>query len=101
MPIAPEPFRSACLEVIYQAALEARALAWGNLRLGKRLSRRRQEQVAALMDAIHNIPHLLNDWERCDQQWLRQSLLAYDEKWAATDGVRLSMVYDQTVGRQQ
>jgi hypothetical protein len=95
MPIAPEPFRSACLEVIYMATLEARALAWGNLRLIQRLSKRRQEQVADLMDAIHNLPHLLNDWENCDQQWLRQSLRAYDDKWAASGGVRLAKVFDQ------
>jgi hypothetical protein len=98
MAIAPEPFRSACLEVVYMATLETRALAWGNVRLIRRLSRRRQEQVADLMDAIHNIPHLLNDWERCDQDWLRRTLLAYDEKWAATGGVRLARVYDEKVG---
>ena len=62
-----------------------------------RLSRRRQEQIAALMDAIHNLPHLLNDWERCDQKMLRQSLLAYDEDWADAGGVRLSAVYDKAL----
>lgn len=99
MSLAPEPFGSACLEVIYVATLEARMLAWGNLRLLPRLSKRRQEQIADLMDVIHNLPHLLNDWERCDQQRLRRSLLAYDEKWAVAGGVQLAKVYEQTLIR--
>ena len=78
---APEPFHSACLEVIFYAVLDARVLAWGNFRLRQRLSKKRQEQIADLMDMIHNIPRLMNDWERCDQAWLRASLEAYDSQW--------------------
>ncbi|MEZ0263279.1 MAG: hypothetical protein ACAI43_01020 [Phycisphaerae bacterium] len=94
MIIAPEPYRTACLEVVYMAILEARMLAWGNARLRHRLSKRRQARIADLMDAVHNVPHLVNDWERCDPERLRQYLSDYDEKWARKEGVRLVAVYD-------
>src|SRR5687768_15414853 len=93
MTFAPEPFRSACLEVMYYAVLEGRYLAWGNARLFNRLSSRRQEEIADRMDAIHNIPHLMRDWERCDQQWLRETLRSYYAKWPSAGWARLERIY--------
>jgi hypothetical protein len=72
--LAPEPYLSACLVTIREAVLGARFYMW------------RQsappEQIADLMDAIHNIPSLMKDWENCDIERLRDSLEAYDAKWA-------------------
>jgi hypothetical protein len=85
------------LEVLFYATIHARALAWGNARLLARLSKARQQQIADLMDAVHNIPHLLNDWDRCDQKMLRDFLLQYDTKWGQTGGLRLAEVYDRTI----
>jgi hypothetical protein len=72
--LAPEPYLSACLATLREAVLGARFYSW-----------RRSappEQIADLMDAIHNIPTLLQNWESCDVEWLRASLEAYDERWA-------------------
>lgn len=88
MAFAPEPFRTACLEVIYWATLEAPGLAWG---------KKDPDRIAALMDAVHNIPHLLKNWERCDQKLLRDFLLDYDNKWCNDDGIRLTSVYDENL----
>jgi hypothetical protein len=93
MAIAPEPFHEACLTVVYRAVLEARALAWEMASSG---TDGRAEQIADLMDAIHNLPSLVRNWEGCDQQWLRGVLLAYDAKWGP-EGGRLSQVYDEFV----
>ena len=94
MSLAPEPYRSACLAVMRRAIVDARFIAWGTSPLPKG----RQEQVADLMDAVHNIPYLLNNWERCDQRLLRLFLESYDEKWVREgDGVRLANLYDEYV----
>ncbi|HZN68503.1 MAG TPA: hypothetical protein VFB66_24685 [Tepidisphaeraceae bacterium] len=69
--------------------IEARAMGWGGNVDAARL--------ADLMDAVHNIPHLLNDWEHCDQDLLRGMLRAYQKKWAAKGGYRLARIYDDIV----
>lgn len=97
MSLAPEPFNSACLEVVYRAILEARVLAWGNARLLSRLSKSRQAQIADLMDVIHNIPDLLRDWEKCDQRRLREEFARYDKKWAHRSSLSLGRIYDETI----
>lgn len=74
MAIAPEPYLSAYLNVMCATISLARYLAWG---------KGNNEQIADLMDAIHVIPELLNEWERCDEPALRATFLAaYDKKWA-------------------
>ncbi len=45
------------------------------------------------MDAVHNIPHLLADWDRCDQSVLRGMLDDYDKRWAGD----LLDVYDRKI----
>lgn len=70
--IAPEPFLSAYLGVLRSALLEARRSAW---------SKEPHEKLADLMDAVHNIPELLNHWETCIEPCLRESLELYDRKW--------------------
>jgi hypothetical protein len=86
MTIAPEPFRTACLEVLHEAIINARAMAGtGNFE---------KDQLKDLMSAVHNIPHSLNDWERCDQDKLRRSLLWYDGRWAWPN---LTKLYDDSI----
>ena len=45
------------------------------------------------MDAVHNIPQLANEWERCDESLLRAMLGDYDARYG--DG--LLHEYDRIV----
>ena len=100
--VAPEPYRTACLRVIYYATIEARALAWSDAaRPEERPPRDRLRQIADLMDSVHNIPSLLNHWSECDEPMLRAFLRSYDEQWAGSGAYRLLDVYDRNVAGQQ
>jgi hypothetical protein len=77
MSVAPEPYLSAYLAVLHHAALAGRHWAWAN---------EPNEKLADLMDAIHNVPDLLNRWEECDEPCLRSDLLRFDQKWARSEG---------------
>jgi hypothetical protein len=48
------------------------------------------------MDAVHNIPGLAADWERCDEQLLRGMLGDYD----ARHGGGLLHTYDRVVAER-
>jgi len=74
----------ACSEVLFSAAIEARWLAYQGAR---------DAQIADLMYAVHNIPHLMLDWDRCDVNLLRRILADYDTKWAG-HGLCLNKTYD-------
>jgi len=90
MAMAPEPYLSACLAVLHRAVLACRASSWGN--------QWSAEHVADLMDAIHNIPWLLQNWEQCDIEFLRTAFLqAYESKWGDHGGVPLCRIFDQAV----
>ena len=69
MGIAPEPFLSAYLAVLRDATIYARNWAVGDIS---------PEKLGDLMDAVHNIPELLNRWEECDEPSLRSALESYD-----------------------
>jgi hypothetical protein len=58
MAVAPEPYLSACMAVMFQASLGCRSWGWSG-----EVS---AEHLADLMDAIHNIPALVRQWELCD-----------------------------------
>lgn len=79
---APAPKLAACLQVLYRAALDARILGWTGEREG--LGPEQAKRLAALMDAVHNIPALAADWERCDEQWLRETLGQYDTRYGGS-----------------
>ena len=79
MSLPPVPKLAACLEVLYRAAIEARMLGYEGHAHG--LSPERSDQLAALMDAVHNIPCLVLDWERCNESLLVDMLREYDERW--------------------
>jgi hypothetical protein len=86
--LAPEPHLTACLAVLSHATIHARLIAWGGEASG--LTARQSSQIADIMDAVHNIPQLLQRWEDCDQALLRAMLHDLDAKW----GLRLLEVYD-------
>jgi hypothetical protein len=77
---APAPQLAACLEVLYRATIAARMLGYEGHDQG--LSAAKADQLAALMDAVHEIPHLASDWERCDESLLRGILGDYDKRWS-------------------
>ena len=88
MALAPEPYLSACLTVLHRAILACRANSWGN--------QWSAEHVADLMDAIHNIPTLLQEWETCDVEFLRTTFLqAYESKWRDRGGLLLCQIFDE------
>ncbi len=76
MSVAPEPFLSGYLSVLRYAILMARNWAGAD---------GRNEKLADLMDAVHNIPELLNRWEECDEPSLRSALKHYDVRWAESE----------------
>jgi hypothetical protein len=90
---APGPKLAACLEVLYRAAVEARVLGWAGERAG--LSRDESKKLADLMDAVHNVPGLAADWERCDEQLLRSTLGDFDKR----HGGSLLETYDRVVAQ--
>jgi hypothetical protein len=79
MSLPPAPELAACLEVLYRATIEARMLGYEGHAHG--LSPQQSDQLAALMDAVHNIPHLVLDWEQCNESLLVGLLRDYDERW--------------------
>src|SRR5262245_27533843 len=95
MGIAPPPQLAACLEVIYRATLSARILGYEGHEHG--LTPRDADHLAELMDAIHNIPYLIANWERCNESLLRGMLQHYDSRWTAS----LLETYDSKLAEQQ
>lgn len=84
MSIAPEPYHSALMGVMQEAMVHVR----NDARNGQVTS----DQVADLMDSIHNIPHLVEHWEDCDEHYLKNSFVAYDMRWGSK-GFKLLDLY--------
>jgi len=63
---------AAYLEFISRVILTARVMAWQNSP---------HDQIADLMDAVHNLLSFLTRWHNFDQDLFRQYLKTYDEKW--------------------
>jgi hypothetical protein len=72
MGLAPEPLLSAYLTVLREATIYTRNCVVGDMS---------REKLGDLMDAVHNIPELLNRWEECDEPSLRSALESYDKRW--------------------
>jgi hypothetical protein len=50
------------------------------------------------MDAIHNIPTLLQHWEMCNVEFLRTAFLqTYESKWRDRGGLPLCQLFDEAV----
>jgi hypothetical protein len=80
------------MSVMHWATLHARLMGWsGKVDAG---------HLADLMDAIHNIPELVQDWERCDLKFLRESFFrAYDTKWSAVSGFSMCATFDDALSK--
>lgn len=81
MTIAPMPQLVAALEVLRYAAVHARMLGYEGHDAG--LPADKCDRLADLMDAVHELPRLLFEWERCDESLLRMILDDYDKRWAS------------------
>ena len=89
MAMPPQNKTKACLEVMRYAILQARQWGWqGDVPA---------ERLADLMDAIHNIPALLVNWESCNEETLKKFLADYDRKWCDSDDIRLLPIYERAV----
>ena len=95
MALAPEPYLSACLRVLYVATLEARLIGYGGHERG--LSPDDSDRLADLADAVHNLPDLVRRWEEVDERILRGMLEDYDKKWGHRSTCRLLVAYDDTL----
>lgn len=73
------------LNTMRQAILHARALAW---------QKKSHEEIADLLDAIHNVPEMLIKWESCDENFLKEKLESYDRKWAKGEGFSIKKVLE-------
>lgn len=87
--VAPEPYLSACMTVVYRALLHARSMGFSGTVDAA--------HIADLTDAVHNIPDLVRNWNRCDIELMRAYLKSYEEKWAARGGLALCEIFDQRV----
>jgi hypothetical protein len=93
MGLAPEPFLSAYLAVLRDATIYVRNWAGADISL---------EKLGDLMDAVHNIPELLNRWEECDEPSLRSALESYDKRWVQWEGdLSLMNVLETTIAQKK
>ena len=97
MALAPEPYLSACLEVLLQATIHARLIGYDGHDTG--LTPAQSDCLADLMDAVHNIPDLLKRWEECDEPFLRSFFEAFDQKWEKQTSARLLGTYLRVLGK--
>ncbi len=93
MTTVPEREFHACMCVLTDAILRARAWAWQD--------QVPTEQLADLMDAVHNIPTLLENWESCDQDSFMAELNHFQQKWASSGGLALHSIYEQALARPE
>lgn len=98
MSIAPAPYLEACLAVLYRACINGRLIGWSGERSG--LTDAQSGELADLMDAVHNLPYLVQHWEECDETLLRQFLASFDEKWKANGRGHLLAVYEDVLARR-
>lgn len=89
MVAAPEPYLSAFLWVLHRAIISCRFGHWQ----GEFSS----EHTAELMDAIHNIPTMIQNWEPEHLEFLRASLQDYETKWLSRGGIALCQIFDDAV----
>ncbi len=85
MSFAPEKKLAACLEVLYWATVRLRHLGYSGETNG--LPPSVASEVAAIADAVHNLPYLAQHWETCDEQLLQSMLADCDERYPSTPGL--------------
>jgi hypothetical protein len=82
MALGPPDKLEGYLEFIYRVMLTARVMGW---------QAASPEQIADLIDAVHNLPVLLRRWDVFDEKRFRDHLAIYDEEWPVEDS-RASLV---------
>lgn len=90
MSFAPPKKLAACFEVLYRATIRLRLLGYSGEVDG--LSPAAASEIAALADAVHNLPRLAQNWESCDEELLRAMLDDCDQRFPYAP--RLLEVYD-------
>lgn len=87
--------RAALCAVLREAILHARGIAGGRWPRPVGEEGSREGELAALMQAIHNIPMFLSDLKGWDDTFFRDySLRDYDDEWAKRSGLCLTKIYD-------
>ena len=82
----------ACVDVLRMAILEARVWGWqGDVNA---------ERLGDLMDAVHNIPTLIGDWNPEGVDDIKRELETYERKWAQDGGPCLRTRFETVVSQQ-
>ncbi|NUP13897.1 MAG: hypothetical protein HOW73_48295 [Polyangiaceae bacterium] len=79
MSLPPAPKLAACLAALERAAIRLRLLGYRGEVDG--LPADAAAEVAALADAVHNLPYLIQHWDRCDEHLLRWMLKDCDSRF--------------------
>lgn len=92
MATAPAPYLNACTETLYKAMIMCRM--WAN---EKSVT---HDQLADLLDAIHNLPKAIRSWEKQDPDYLRGKIQDYDDTWKGKGGLVLGEIWDGAIEGQ-
>ncbi len=96
MSLTPPTVAAACLAVLQHACVAARLLGWKGSEAG--LTPREAAMLANLMDAVHNLPYLMQHWTSCNESLLRDTLRDFDRKHGDESGIALLAEYDRHRG---
>lgn len=99
MSLAPDNQLLAALAVLKNVILGTRVVGW-RLSEDERActdprAREHIRQIAALMDAVHNIPAMIRQWE--SSKWHREHLLPRLEEHDREFGTALAQLYVETL----
>ena len=94
--LPPASALTACLAVLQRACVAARLLGWAGEKDG--LAPEQASELADLMDAVHNIPDLIQHWDRCDENLLRGMLSDFDQRHGTDRGCSLLEAYGRYRG---
>lgn len=86
---------AACLAALERAAVRLRLLGYAGEHDG--LGPAESREVAALSDAVHNLPYLIQHWDTCDENLLRGMLQDCDSRFPHAAG--LLAAYDDAERR--
>lgn len=92
MNLPEEKIFLAYMKILSDVFTFTRHLAWERnpLRWKKTLN-----EIADMVDAVHNVPEMLFKWSECDEEYLLQQLTIYDKKWASRSGYSLRALYEE------
>jgi hypothetical protein len=91
MSLPPPQKLAACLAALERAVLRLRLLGYAGEKEG--MAAPDAAEVAALADAVHNLPHLIQHWDTCDEELLRGMLHDCDNRFPS--GGRLLVAYER------